>query len=219
MLGAFLPQGVTIHVEGDANDYVGKSLCGGTISIAPSRRARFDAASNTIAGNVLGYGATSGEVFVSGRVGERFGVRNSGATLVAEGSGDHALEYMTGGEVLIIGPTGRNIAAGMSGGVAYLLDLDRSLMNAQVVPSLSFTAVEGEGAERVEALLRRHLELTGSAAAAALLEDPAASLARFTRIEPVHYARVARLLDEADAAGAPREDAELWRQILEVSNG
>lgn len=218
-LGAFLPQGVSIHVEGDANDYVGKSLCGGTVSVRPDRHARFEAASNTIAGNVLGYGATSGELFVSGRVGERFGVRNSGATLVVEGTGDHALEYMTGGEVLIIGRTGRNIAAGMSGGVAYLLDLDRSLMNAQVVPTLSFTGLSDADAERVRALLERHVELTDSEVAKGLLADLPAAFARFTRIKPVHYARVTELLAEADANGTPREDAELWRKILEVSNG
>ncbi|MDY3665738.1 MAG: glutamate synthase large subunit [Schaalia hyovaginalis] len=218
-LGAFLPQGVSIRVFGDANDYVGKSLCGGTIALAPARRARFEAAENTIAGNVIGYGATSGELFISGRVGERFGVRNSGATLVVEGVGDHALEYMTGGEALILGPTGRNIGAGMSGGTAYILDLDPMAMNAAVVPALTFSALGDEDRERVQSLLERHLALTGSRTASDLLDAGGRGLDRFTRIEPAHYARVTELLAEADAAGTPREDAELWRTILEVSNG
>ncbi len=218
-LGAFLPQGVTLRVEGDANDYVGKSLCGGTIGLFPDRHARFEAQANTIAGNVLGYGATSGELFVSGRVGERFGVRNSGATLVAEGTGDHALEYMTGGEVMIIGRTGRNIAAGMSGGVAYVLDLEPAAMNAQALPGLELRGLDEADEERVRGLLERHVELTGSAVAARLLADLPAAFARFTRIEPTHYARVTKLLAQADAAGTPREDAELWRSILEVSHG
>ena len=218
-LGAFLPQGVAIRVEGDANDYVGKSLCGGTVAVRPSRSAKFAANENTVAGNVIGYGATSGELHISGRVGERFGVRNSGATLVAEGTGDHALEYMTGGEVMILGTTGRNVGAGMSGGVGYLLDFDRGLLNPQVVGDLTVGGLTDAEGERVEHLLRRHVELTDSAVAQALLDDLPASLARFTRIEPTQYARVTQILAEADLAGVSREDAGVWQQILEVSNG
>ncbi len=218
-LGAFLPQGVSITVEGDANDYVGKSLCGGTVAVRPSRTAKFVARENTVAGNVIGYGATSGELFVSGRVGERFGVRNSGATLVAEGTGDHAMEYMTGGEVLVLGRTGRNVAAGMSGGVGYLLDLDRSLLNREMVAGLTISGLSDADGEHVTDLLRRHVELTGSVVAQALLDDLPASLARFTRIEPIQYARVTSILEEADSQGVDREDAGVWRKILEVSNG
>ena len=218
-LGAFLPQGISIHVDGDANDYVGKSLCGGTVSVNPAKNVSFDAGDNTIAGNVVGYGATSGELFISGKVGERFAVRNSGATLVVEGAGDHALEYMTGGEVVILGSAGRNIGAGMSGGVAYLIDLDRSLMNAQSEPTLSFTGLSDADEARVKELLERHVELTGSKLAASLLNDLPAAFTRFTRIEPIQYAKVMQILAEADAAGTPREDADLWRTIVEVSNG
>lgn len=218
-LGAFLPQGISIHVDGDANDYVAKSLCGGTVSVNPAKNVSFDAGDNTIAGNVVGYGATSGELFISGKVGERFAVRNSGATLVVEGAGDHALEYMTGGEVVILGSAGRNIGAGMSGGVAYLIDLDRSLMNAQSEPTLSFTGLSDADEARVKELLERHVELTGSKLAASLLNDLPAAFTRFTRIEPIQYAKVMQILAEADVAGTPREDADVWRTIVEVSNG
>ena len=122
--GAFVPRGMTLRLEGDANDYVGKGLSGGRIVVRPDRAATFDAAEQIIAGNVIGYGATSGEIFLRGQVGERFCVRNSGATAVVEGVGDHGCEYMTGGRVVVLGPTGRNFAAGMSGGVAFVLDLD-----------------------------------------------------------------------------------------------
>ena len=218
-LGAFLPQGVILTVEGDANDYVGKSLCGGTVVVRPSRTAKFAADENTVAGNVLGYGATSGALHVSGRVGERFGVRNSGATLVAEGTGDHALEYMTGGEVMILGRTGRNVAAGMSGGTAYLLDFDRSLLNTQAAPGLDVRGLDDAEAEHVTQLLRRHAELTDSAVARGLLADLPASLARFTRVEPSHFAQVTSILAEADAQGTDREDPIVWQKIMEVSNG
>ena len=122
--GAFVPRGITLRLIGDANDYVGKGLSGGRLIVAPSRDAPFDAETNVIAGNVIGYGATGGEIFLRGMVGERFCVRNSGATAVVEGVGDHGCEYMTGGRVVILGPTGRNFAAGMSGGIAYVLDLE-----------------------------------------------------------------------------------------------
>lgn len=218
-LGAFLPQGVSITVTGDANDYVGKSLCGGTVAVRPPSNAGFDPATNTVAGNVIGYGATSGELHVRGRVGERFGVRNSGATLVAEGTGDHALEYMTGGVVAILGPTGRNVAAGMSGGVAYLLDFDASLLNAKAVSDLEVSGLGEADVHELERILRRHVELTDSEVAARLLADLPASAARFTRLEPRHYAKVTSILAEAARTGVEAEDPELWQKILEVSNG
>ena len=127
--GAFVPRGVTLRLEGDANDYVGKGLSGGRIVVRPDRSATFDASEQIIAGNTIAYGATSGEVFLRGQAGERFCVRNSGATAVVEGVGDHGCEYMTGGVVVVLGPTGRNFAAGMSGGYAFVLDLDEGRVN------------------------------------------------------------------------------------------
>lgn len=218
-LGAFLPRGASITVEGDANDYVAKSLCGGTVAVRPARSAKFAASENTVAGNVLGYGAIAGELLVSGRVGERFGVRNSGATLVCEGAGDHALEYMTGGEAMVLGSTGRNVAAGMSGGVAYLLDFDRTLLNPQSAAELAVTGPSDEDGEHVTDLLRRHVELTGSAVASRLLDDLPASLARFTRVEPRQYAKVTTILAEARSAGVDAGEASVWNKILEVSHG
>src|SRR5690606_18236789 len=130
-LGAFLPAGVTLRLAGDSNDYVGKGLSGGQIVVRPPHGAAFEASENVIAGNVIGYGATQGTMLLSGVVGERFLVRNSGATAVVEGVGDHALEYMTGGLAVILGPTGRNLGAGMSGGAAYVYRLDAALVNSE----------------------------------------------------------------------------------------
>lgn len=218
-LGAFLPQGVSIQVRGDANDYVGKGLCGGTISVSPDRTAQFEPSRNTIAGNVIAYGATAGELHIRGKVGERFGVRCSGATIVNEGCGDHALEYMTGGEALILGPTGRNVAAGMSGGVAYLLDFDPELLNAQAKGELDVRGLSDAEGERVVRLLHRHVELTDSDIARKLLAYLPSSLARFTRVEPKQYASVQAILAEAKAQGRDSADASVWQQILEVSHG
>ena len=218
-LGAFLPQGISISVRGDANDYVGKSLCGGTVAVYPLPSAAFDPKDNTVAGNVVAYGATSGELHIRGRVGERFGVRCSGATIVAEGCGDHALEYMTGGEAMILGSTGRNVAAGMSGGVAYLLDFDRSLLNPQIVDEVEVRGLTDAEGVRVVELLQRHEALTGSEVARKILAYLPSSLARFTRIEPKQYASVQAILEQAKADGTDTEGAKVWQQILEVSNG
>ncbi|HJR38444.1 MAG TPA: glutamate synthase large subunit, partial [Nocardioidaceae bacterium] len=151
--GAFVPRGITLRLEGDANDYVGKGLSGGRIVVRPDRSAGFDASTQIVAGNVIGYGATSGEIFLRGQVGERFCVRNSGVTAVVEGVGDHGCEYMTGGRVVVLGPTGRNFAAGMSGGVAFVLDLDEGRVNPELV---ELRPVEGEAAGELEAVVRRH---------------------------------------------------------------
>ena len=131
--GAFLPRGITLRLDGDANDYVGKGLSGGRLIVRPPAQATFAAEEQVIAGNVIGYGATGGEIFLRGIVGERFCVRNSGALAVAEGTGDHGCEYMTGGRVVILGPVGRNFAAGMSGGIAYVLDLPEIRVNMEMV--------------------------------------------------------------------------------------
>jgi glutamate synthase (NADPH) large chain len=196
--GAFLPAGVTLRLEGDGNDYVGKGLSGGRLVVRPHRAATLVAHENIIAGNVIGYGATSGELYIRGRVGERFCVRNSGATAVVEGVGDHALEYMTGGVVAILGTTGRNLGAGMSGGVAYVLDLDPERVNREMV---DLDPLSAEDIGRVHGLIRRHAEETESARAIELLADWPASARRFTTVMPKDYKRVLRLRAEAEAKG------------------
>jgi glutamate synthase (NADPH/NADH) large chain len=200
---AFVPKGVTLRLEGDANDYVGKGLSGGRVVIRPDREARFDAADQIIAGNVIAYGATSGELFINGGAGQRFCVRNSGATAVVEAVGDHACEYMTGGRVVVIGPTGRNFAAGMSGGVAHVLDLDPALVNPELVDLLPLTAEESD---LLQDLVRRHHEETGSERAAKLLADWTAAETRFTTVMPRDYARVLAAKAAAERDGLD-EDA------------
>ncbi len=148
--GAFVPRGVTLRLEGDANDYVGKGLSGGRIVVRPDRAATFEASEQVIAGNTIGYGATSGQIFLRGTAGERFCVRNSGATAVVEGVGDHGCEYMTGGVVVVLGPTGRNFAAGMSGGYAFVLDLDEGRVNPELV---ALGPVTGDAAEQLKTLV------------------------------------------------------------------
>ncbi len=160
--GAFVPRGITLRLEGDANDYLGKGLSGGRIVIRPDLASRFSAEEQIIAGNVIAYGATSGEIFIRGLVGERFAVRNSGATLVVEGVGDHGCEYMTGGEVVVLGATGRNFAAGMSGGVAYVLDLVQGRVNTELV---ALAPLGDSAADAVRRLVSRHAEETGSTVA------------------------------------------------------
>lgn len=200
---AFVPRGVTLRLEGDANDYVGKGLSGGRVVIRPDRDARFDAADQIIAGNVIAYGATSGELFINGGAGQRFCVRNSGATAVVEAVGDHACEYMTGGRVVVIGATGRNFAAGMSGGVAHVLDLDPALVNPELVDLLPLTAEESD---LLQDLVRRHHEETGSERAAKLLADWTAAETRFTTVMPRDYARVLAAKAAAERDGLD-EDA------------
>ncbi|MEU0093416.1 glutamate synthase large subunit [Kribbella sp. NPDC006257] len=200
---AFVPRGVTLRLEGDANDYVGKGLSGGRVVIRPDRNARFDAADQIIAGNVIAYGATSGELFINGGAGQRFCVRNSGATAVVESVGDHACEYMTGGRVVVIGAVGRNFAAGMSGGVAHVLDLDPALVNPELVDLLPLTAEESE---LLQDLVRRHHEETGSERAAKLLGDWTAAAARFATVMPRDYARVLAAKAAAERDGLD-EDA------------
>jgi glutamate synthase (NADPH/NADH) large chain len=169
------------------------------LAVRPDERATLVAEQNVIAGNVLGYGATSGELYLRGAVGERFCVRNSGAVAVAEGAGDHALEYMTGGVAVILGPTGRNLAAGMSGGLGFVLDLDPRLVNPELV---DVEPVHGEHAELLQAVVREHAELTGSAVAVGLLADWPAALARFSLVLPRDYRRVLEATRRAQAEGA-----------------
>jgi glutamate synthase (NADPH/NADH) large chain len=203
-LGAFLPAGILIKLFGDANDYVGKGLSGGVIALRPDERSPFAAERNVIAGNVIGYGATSGQLYLRGVVGERFCVRNSGATAVTEGAGDHALEYMTGGTAVILGPTGRNLGAGMSGGIAYVLDLDSDRVNPELVDIEPMTAQHGDA---LAAILRTHLRLTGSTVAKELLLDFSRALRRFSVIMPRDYKRVLQATSRARAAGEDVDEA------------
>ena len=201
-LGAFLPKGIVLRLFGDANDYVGKGLSGGRIAVRPDLAATFAAEDNVIAGNTLLYGATSGSLFVRGRVGERFCVRNSGATAVVEGVGDHACEYMTGGRVAILGQTGRNVAAGMSGGVAYLLDLDEAKVNREMVDLEPLT--EGD-VETLRQMLADHRTETGSTVADALLDSP--DWGRFTKVMPRDYKRVLDAIERAREDGTDIDEA------------
>jgi glutamate synthase (NADPH) large chain len=220
-LGAFLPRGVTLHLSGDTNDYLGKGLSGGRVVVRPEGSAGFVAEHNVVAGNVVGYGATAGEILVRGVAGERFCVRNSGATAVAEGVGDHALEYMTGGTVVVLGPTGRNVAAGMSGGTAYLLDLARERVNAQGLASgeLELGDLDEDDAERLRVIARRHLDETGSAVASALLDDWPAARERFTKIVPRDYRIVVDVRSAAQEQGLDPDGPEVWTRIMEASRG
>ncbi|GAB2674324.1 glutamate synthase large subunit [Thalassiella azotivora] len=220
-LGAFLPRGVTLRLHGDANDYVGKGLSGGRVVVRPDRSASFAAETNVVAGNVIGYGATSGELYVRGQVGERFCVRNSGATAVVEGVGDHGCEYMTGGTVLVLGRTGRNFGAGMSGGVAYVLDLRPSRLNPAAVASGELVASELDDvdAEVVRSLLQRHREETESAVAWRLLQDFDANRSRFTRLVPRDYARVVEVRAQAEQEGLDPDGDVVWARIMEGTRG
>ena len=212
--GAFVPRGITLRLEGDANDYVGKGLSGGRIVVRPDRSAPFAADGQIIAGNTIAYGATSGQIFLRGGVGERCCVRNSGATVVTEGVGDHGCEYMTGGRVVVLGPTGRNFAAGMSGGVAYVLDFKKQRLNAELV---ELGPVEGRFAAELEQIVRTHHEETESEVAAALLADWPAALARFTRVMPSDYKRVLEAQEEALEEGLSEDEAAA--RIMEVLHG
>ena len=212
--GAFVPAGITLRLEGDANDYLGKGLSGGRIVVRPDRSAAFVAEDNIIAGNVIGYGATSGEIFIRGQVGERFCVRNSGATAVVEGLGDHGCEYMTGGIALVLGRTGRNVAAGMSGGIGYLLDLDPALLNTDMVDGLEPSDAD---LDLIRQLVVRHHEETESAVAAALLADWDAAARRFTKVLPRDYARVLAAQEQAESAGL--DEATTTLRMMEAANG
>ena len=212
--GAFIPSGLTLRLEGDANDYVGKGLSGGRVVIRPERTAGFRAEEHIIAGNTLAYGATSGRIHIRGGVGERAAVRNSGASIVTEGVGDHGCEYMTGGRVVVLGPTGRNFAAGMSGGVAWVLDFEEQRLNSELDDA---TPVDEKYAAELEQLVRDHLEETGSAVAEALLADWPNSLTRFTQVMPSDYKRVLEAQEEALEEGLDEDEAA--QRIMEVLHG
>ncbi|HWE88782.1 MAG TPA: glutamate synthase large subunit [Pseudonocardiaceae bacterium] len=210
-LGAFLPAGITLDMVGDANDYVGKGLSGGRIIVRPHPEANFAAESQVIGGNVIGYGATAGELFLRGRVGVRFAVRNSGALAICEGVGDHAFEYMTGGRAVVLGPTGRNLAAGMSGGVAYVLDLDPEQVNPEMV---DLQRPPADDLRWLREAVTRHQELTGSTVAASLLGDWTRRASGFTKIMPRDYQRVLEAERIARAQGRDVDEA-----IMEATRG
>ena len=213
--GAFLPRGVTLRLVGDSNDYVGKGLSGGRVIIRPSDDASFAAEEQIIAGNVICYGATGGEIFLRGIVGERFCVRNSGATAVVEGVGDHGCEYMTGGEVLVLGGTGRNFAAGMSGGVAWVLGLNHDRLNTEFVDAAPLGEAD---VERVIELLRKHLAETGSTVASDLLAGGADHIAEaFTKVMPRDFARIMKVREEALLQGV--DEDELTDLMMEAAHG
>ena len=202
--GAFVPSGLTLRLYGDSNDYVGKGLSGGRVIIRPDEKAKFSSSANVIAGNVIGYGATSGEIMIAGVVGERFCVRNSGATAIVEGVGDHGCEYMTGGTVLVLGNTGRNFAAGMSGGRAFVLDLDVRLVNTEMVDIL---ALPGDQEEIIKSYISKFYAETGSKIAGELIKDWQSAKKRISMVMPRDYARVLDVMAKAQREGLPIESA------------
>lgn len=220
-LGAFVPRGVRLTLVGDANDYVGKGLSGGEIVVRPDADAGFEAERNVIAGNVIGYGATAGSLHLRGIVGERFLVRNSGATAVVEGVGDHALEYMTGGTAVILGATGRNLGAGMSGGVAYVRGLRPEQVNRDALASgeLRLEQLDRGDVELLRNLLAQHVERTGSTLASGLLDDLEEHSAEFVKVVPRDYAAVLATRQDAVEEGLDPDGEVVWRRILEVTGG
>ncbi len=220
-MGAFMPGGIKLRLWGDANDYVGKGLSGGQIVIRPAEGSVFAPERNVIAGNVIGYGATSGTMFIGGVVGERFLVRNSGATAVVEGVGDHALEYMTGGLAVILGETGRNVAAGMSGGTAYIYRLREERVNKEALANKEVELSELGASDReiLKDLLKRHVEETGSPLAARLLEEGDSALDQFVLVTPTNYKAVMQTREKALAEGLDPDGDEVWSRILEVTGG
>jgi glutamate synthase (ferredoxin) len=206
--GAFLPRGMTLQLEGDANDYVGKGLSGGKIAVYPSAGSTFAAEENIIIGNVALYGATSGELYVRGMAGERFGVRNSGVTAVVEGVGDHACEYMTGGRVIVLGLTGRNFAAGMSGGVAYILDEQGDFATRCNKAMVSLDKLtDAEEIAELRATIERHGDATKSTRAWKILAEWDQRLPQFVKVMPKDYKRVQEALKRAMAAGLSGDEA------------
>jgi glutamate synthase (NADPH/NADH) large chain len=199
-LGAFIPRGLTIRLYGDSNDYVGKGISGGRIIVRPDEKSTFNSNENVIAGNVIGYGATSGQIMIRGVVGERFCVRNSGATAIVEGIGDHGCEYMTGGSVVVLGRTGRNFAAGMSGGRAFVLDLDPANVNTDMVDIL---AVPEDQKEILRTLISDFAEETGSVVASDLIKDWDSAIKRISLVMPRDYARVLDAMARATREGLP----------------
>ena len=210
--GAFLAKGITLELEGDSNDYVGKGLSGGRIIIYPPKTATFKAEENVLIGNVALYGATSGRAFFRGRAAERFCVRNSGAKAVVEGVGDHGCEYMTGGRAVILGPTGRNFAAGMSGGIAYVWDPQGDFASKCNIGTVDLEGVaEDEDIVELREMLELHREYTGSPVAAKILDEWPLSLQQFVKVMPTDYKRV--------LAERKRHDEEMEQKLQNDETG
>jgi len=212
--GAFVPRGVTMHLHGDANDYFGKGLSGGRLTVRPPDGSPFAAEDQIIAGNVILYGATAGEVFIRGQVGERFCVRNSGATAVVEGVGDHGCEYMTGGLVVVLGPTGRNFAAGMSGGIAYVYDPTRTFGERVNLEMVDVEPLNAADRDLVRALAERHRDETGSVVATRLLGNWDAEVGEFVKVMPRDYRRILEATALAEAEGRSVDQA-----VMEAAHG
>jgi glutamate synthase (NADPH/NADH) large chain len=217
---------VTIELEGDANDYVGKGLSGGRIIVYPPKSATFCPEENILIGNVALYGAVHGEAYFRGQAAERFCVRNSGASAVVEGAGDHGCEYMTGGRAVILGPTGRNFAAGMSGGIAYVYDPEQTLLaNCNLEMVLLERVVDSKDADELRGLIEKHWTYTESEVAARILEDWETSLPKFAKIVPIDYKRALELLanDKRPAEGPPDDpllpDAEPTAEVIASRGG
>ena len=208
--GAFTPPGVTFRLEGDANDYFGKGLCGSKLIVYPPKESIFKPEENIIIGNVAFYGATNGEAYIRGMAGERFCVRNSGVRAVVEAVGDHGCEYMTGGRVVVLGKTGRNFAGGMSGGIAYVLDRDGDFHIRCNQEQCDLERLE-DPVEIVEikGMIQRHAEYTGSELALEILEDWENMLTQFVKVMPQDYRRILDALEEAQTEGFEGEDAWL----------
>lgn len=205
--GAFLCNGITLNLRGDANDYTGKGLSGGRVVVHASHEFRGDTTTNTIVGNTVMFGATSGEAFFGGVAGERFAVRLSGATAVVEGVGDHGCEYMTGGRVVILGRTGRNFAAGMSGGVAYVYDPDHKLPGNVNGEMVDLDALDDEDLEGLRELIVAHVDATDSAVGRRILADWPAQQAHFVKVMPRDYKRVLTAISDAEATGQDVSEA------------
>ncbi len=210
-LGAFVPNGITLTVEGDTNDYCGKGLSGGKIVVYPPKGSKFVASENIITGNVTLYGATAGKVFIAGIAGERFCVRNSGATAIVEGVGDHACEYMTGGKVICLGKTGRNFGAGMSGGIAYIYDeignFEKDLLNPGMVNLSCLSDRSDNEIEEIRDLIKEHVALTGSVKGQSILDDWDNVLSKFIKVLPADYERVLNAIEKAEKQGLKGDDA------------
>ncbi|WP_375488439.1 glutamate synthase-related protein, partial [uncultured Mycobacterium sp.] len=207
--GAFVPKGITLRVYGDANDYVGKGLSGGRIVVRPSDNApaQYVAEDNIIGGNVILFGATSGEAFLRGVVGERFAVRNSGAHAVVEGVGDHGCEYMTGGKVVILGRTGRNFAAGMSGGVAYIYDPDGAFPAHLNTEMVQLEGLDEDDLNWLRGMIQSHVDNTDSTVGQRILSDWASQQRHFVKVMPLDYKRVLQAIAEAERDGADVDQA------------
>ncbi len=213
--GAFVPKGVTLTIEGDANDYIGKGLSGGKIIVYPPRHSSFVAEENILVGNVVLYGATDGEAYFRGLAGERFCVRNSGVKAVVEGVGDHGCEYMTGGRIVILGKTGRNFAAGMSGGIAYILDEEgdfNARCNMGMVELEALT--QDEDIEAVKSLVSRHIQYTQSSVGKNILDNWSDYESRFVKVMPKQYKRVLDAIKRGKEKGLTEEQA-----VMEAANG